>query len=802
MRRTSSPYTIKKGEAISAADLAQRLGGTEKSPGQFMARCPAHADKNPSLAISEQNGSILLHCFAGCRYENIIRQLSFKGITIKNNLDVERSPGLPPGVNRRFKGMLYTAHWTYRDEYGEVIGYVVRYESGAGEKIIIPYFKKESKMWKAGYATHLKNNRPLYNLDKIERASPEEEIFVVEGEKCADTLTKMGIIATTSPGGASAAKKADWGRLAGNKIIIWPDNDKAGKSYAANVFTELVNTGDSDPDIKAVDVDQLGLKEKEDVYDWIRKGHTKKEILDLPLYPVSDYSDLKAIVIEPGEVWKAVDEAEKLLMKANPHAIFQQGNRLVRVLRTPSKGMIGGNEDNIGLTSIVPGYLLDLWNRRLTFLTETGNGLKAVDPPAKVANRYLAKSGQWHVNTLSGLIYAPTLRPDGSVLQRPGYDEKSGVFYCNSGLNIAPLKTDPGKEDAENALKRLRYILQDFPFVSDADESVAIAAILTALIRQSLGTAPLFGFTAPVAGSGKTLLANVISIIATGRQAVVAPHGRDSEEERKHLFAKLLQGKPVLLIDNIERPLSSDVLCAILTAPGNTYSDRILGRSEIVEVPTNVTFLATGNNLTFQGDMTRRALLCTIDPRCENPEAREDFRIKGRLEDFVMDRREGYVKNGLTILKAYANAGKPKQKIPQYGSFEEWSNWVRSALVWLGCADPNLTREKIEQSDPVKTNNRVIVNLWNKIYGNSPMKVSEIVTDCNEAIEEKNIDSDIHELAQMFIEVTRTRGKLLNGSSVGYWLRANKDKIINGYKLTTSPYSAKGTAKTWELLKT
>lgn len=658
---------FKRGEVDSAADLARRLSGQQTSLGQYMALCPAHNDKNPSLAIIQKNGQILLHCFAGCKYDTIVRALDHRGITVNHNTELKRSPGLPDGIFPKFEGKLYVAHWTYRDEQGETVGHVVRFESGAGEKSIIPYFKKEDGKWKAGYSKLTKNNRPLYNLDKIEQAPPEDEIWVVEGEKCADALTELGFVATTSPGGSNAASRADWFPLAGRKVVIWPDKDQAGKQYAANVFKSLIEIGDSDPDIKTVVTDEIDLDEKEDVYDWIEKGYDSKDVLHLPIRQVADYSDFNVVVIEEGEIWKAVDQSETLLMKANPYAIFQQGKRLVRILRTTTKGMQGDEETSVGLTEIRTGYLLDLLNRKLTFLQPTQEGLKAVDPPAKIATRYLEKSGHWHINTLSGLIYAPTLRPDGLMLERPGYDEKSGIFYANTGERFSRLRKDLTKESAESALKRLRYPLRDFPFVKDEDRSVVLAAILTALIRQSVNTAPLFGFTAPVAGSGKTLLANIVSIIATGKQAVVTPHGSDKEEERKQLFSKLLQGKPVFLIDNVERPISSDVLCAILTAPGKTYEDRILGRSEIVEVPTNITFLATGNNLTFQGDMTRRALLCTIDPRCECPEARENFRIRGRLEDHVLQHRERYVRAGLTILKAYVKAGKPKQNIPQYG---------------------------------------------------------------------------------------------------------------------------------------
>lgn len=786
-------------EIDSAAQLARLLDGREISPGQFMALCPAHNDQNPSLAIKQGSQRILLYCHAGCKYQAVIEALEERGTSLDPRMTFKRGKRLPDGISSEWDGKNYVSRWDYRNADGETVGHVVRYESGTGEKEIIPYFKKENGRWKAGFAKEIKDNRPLYNLHKICQASDEEEIWIVEGEKCADALVRIGVVATTSPGGSNAPTKTDWATLASCRIVIWPDKDQAGKVYAANVLRMLLDTGDSDPNIDIVDVDQLDLQDKGDVYDWIEKGHGRTDILYIPRRPARGIFDVGVIEVDQGNIWKAVDQAEELLMRIDPYAVFQRCGMLVRVSKTTHRTMQAREEQSTGLIEVTPNYLLDLFNRKLTFVQLTKDRFKAIDPPAKVANRYLARKGHWRLHPLTGLLYAPTLRPNGSALDKPGYDEKSGIFYDNTGTRFRPLKKDLNKENATRALKRLRTPFQDFPFIGKEDESVALAAVLTALIRQSIGTAPLFGFTAPVAGSGKTLLANIVSIIATGKQAVVAPQGSDKEEDRKHLFAKLLQGNPIVLIDNVERPLSSDVLSMILTAPGGIYSDRILGKSKIVEVPTNITFMATGNNLSFEGDMTRRALLCTIDPKCENPETRSNFKIKGSLESHVHEDRVRYVRAGLTILKAYVEAGKPKLDIPPYGSFEDWSDWVRSALVWLGCEDPNITRKKIEQNDPVKMNLGRILSLWEEIYGTDvAMKTSEIVRDCNKAVENDRHDSPKYELAQAFLEVTRAKGKQLDAATVGRWFRNNKDKIHGGYKIIKSPDSP-GNRAEWML---
>src|SRR5690606_14436707 len=127
------------------------------------------------------------------------------------------------------------------------------------------------------------------------------------------------------------------------------------------------------------------------------------------------------------------------------------------------------------------------------------------------------------------------------------------------------------------ALQTLLGILKDFPFVEAADRSVALAAILTPLIRPSLHTAPLFAFRAAKMGSGKSLLADVASMIATGRPAAVMAQGADENEDKKRMLPILAEGDPVAVIDNIERPFGSAAMCSILTQ--TTWRDRVLGAS-------------------------------------------------------------------------------------------------------------------------------------------------------------------------------------------------------------------------------
>src|SRR5215210_6717020 len=93
----------------------------------------------------------------------------------------------------------------------------------------------------------------------------------------------------------------------------------------------------------------------------------------------------------------------------------------------------------------------------------------------------------------------------------------------------------------------------------------ALSAILTALCRIGLRTAPLHAFSAPTMGTGKSLLADIVSIIATGRAAAVMSQGKNEEEDEKRLLSVLMQGDPIIVVDNVDRPIQGDALCSILT---------------------------------------------------------------------------------------------------------------------------------------------------------------------------------------------------------------------------------------------
>ncbi len=396
------------------------------------------------------------------------------------------------------------------------------------------------------------------------------------------------------------------------------------------------------------------------------------------------------------------------------------------------------------------------------------------DAPAKVAQTYLARVGSWKVPTLIATVQAPTIRPDGAVPDKPGYDFKTGLLFDPGGVEFPPVQSHPTLEHARASLAVLLDLLKGFPFSGLQDTSVALSAILTSLVRRSIKSAPLHAFSAPKMASGKSLLADVVAMIATGKTAAVMPYVDDSNEERKRILAALIGGDAVICVDNIEKPWGSDCLCSVLTQ--EFYQDRLLGVSKNIIVPTCTTWLATGNNITFVGDLTTRVLPCFLDPQTDRPEERK---FKVNLYALVPEKRSTFVQAALTILRGYQAAGRPDVGLKPFGRFEQWSHWVKSALVWVGCADPCLSRERIEATDPIRQQLSILLESWCAIFGRTPVTVNDI----NKQIEGDPEDQAANALKECVEEIAGTQGKKVNTRRFGNRLQKYKMRIERGKRL-------------------
>jgi hypothetical protein len=499
--------------------------------------------------------------------------------------------------------------------------------------------------------------------------------------------------------------------------------------------------------------------------------HDNFDFEGLPVPELTEY--------DPVKMGAVITHAQKQLIEREA-PVFQTGGRLVHPVRFDKRE---AEEDchirlPIGallVRNIAPMRLREYLIEHCAFFKNTQHGAKRIPAPHELVNHILAREDKWDFRVLNGIAEAPTLRSDGSLLQEEGYDERSRLWLDFDDVEFPSIRDKPTRREAEVSLEKIKGLLAEFPFVETStgespSRSVALSAILTALVRRSLHSAPAHGCTAPTPGTGKTLIWDCVAQIATGRSIAAISQGRTQEEDEKRIFAVLLEGASVILIDNVAHPVGGEAICTVLTEP--KYKGRILGESRSAEVSTNALWLITGNNLTFEGDITRRVILCSMDSKRERPEART-FKID--LKRFVPKHRTELVVAGLTILRAHLAAGAPGARaLSPFGSFEQWSQWVRGALVWLGEADPCRTRKYVQADDPAYEAAASLFAAISTDRAGEWFKASDLCTD-------EVQDCSDHTLWNAVQAVTPNAHQ--RQLALGHYLKSQVGRIYNGLRL-------------------
>jgi putative DNA primase/helicase len=612
-------------------------------------------------------------------------------------------------------------------------------------------------------------------------ARPHDVVIVTEGEKAADAAMPLfpKCVATTSANGAKAPGQSDWTPLSGRTVWIWHDHDEPGRKYAASVAKLLKAIA---AEVKTLRIDGEH-PDNWDAADALAEGWTPErgyELVDPAIEfdrapsddsesEPGDATDTRPVIpIIGGELPRMVDAAERALI-ASGQGMYQRDRILVRPIHIPAGEAEGilRRESTTALQAIDATWLVLKLTEVAVFEKWDGRRKRRVkqDCPPKVAQTLLAKVGDWRFKHLRGFIEAPTLRTDGSILESPGYDEKSELLFVPGRWSFPEIPQNPTKDDAASALKKLLDLLAEFPFVTPEDRAVAICELLTGLVRRSFPTAPLFGNDAPTPGGGKSVLGDLASILASGREATCVHFSDDKTENEKRLGAILIEGDPLVMLDEIEEPLQGSMLNSVLTQ--RRINVRILGVSKTAEVSTCTTFIATGNNLALKGaDLVRRTLMCRIDTKMERPDEREFERED--IHAYAKEQRGALVQAALTVLRAYVVAGRPKQDIKRYNGFNGWSNTVRSALVWLGEADPCAGRRRIEEKDEERAALGRVLRAWHAMFNDEAHTIQE-------AIEQKD-----PELTAAFHAVAGERGDI-NRGRLGIWISKFCGRSVNEF---------------------
>lgn len=284
----------------------------------WKARCPVHDDSNPSLSVSEtDDGNTLLHCYAGCDFKAIRDALGLQNNNVNSGMSTLSTSTKPqktrgkegfrrqgggkstfPTANDAVEALKkslgnVSRYWTYHDGNGEPCGVILRWDSANGKDI-----RPVSRNCKGWIIGAMAEPRPLYQLPTLRDA---KRVYITEGEKAADALRSLGIVATTSPHGSESPKKTDWQPLAGKECVILPDNDEPGQKYASKV-ADLLGEVRPLPRIKIVDLPDLPTKG--DAFDFVElrrsTGQTDGDIaMEIEMIVVDSPSETVRPPIDP-----------------------------------------------------------------------------------------------------------------------------------------------------------------------------------------------------------------------------------------------------------------------------------------------------------------------------------------------------------------------------------------------------------------------------------------------------------------------------------------------------------------------
>lgn len=505
----------------------------------------------------------------------------------------------------------------------------------------------------------------------------------------------------------------------------------------------------------------------------------------------------KAIVrVEKGRINEAWRAAEAALIKANC-PVYVRGGMLVmplyRWMDTSEKKADGEYVQTLvaHLTPMNRHQLEDMLAHHAAVIQkfdQRTNRWERIDPPKELVEKLLAV-GHYGLPDVKGIINSPTIRPDGSLLTEPGYDKHTQLWYKPTTDVVEPMTIpeEPSWDEALTALKKLKELFGGFPFETEVDRSVAIAGLMTVVLRGAMEVVPMFFIRAPEAGTGKTYLVNLIGIIATGQMPAAIACTDDEREMEKRLTAAAIEGTPIIHLNNLTFDLKSALLCHIIT-------DKLVGlrlfytNKETYKCDCRgQTVFANGNNVYVEGDLVRRTLTCALDAKMDRPETRT-FDLDP-IEKALKNRRE-ILAAIFTIVRAHIAAGRPKpDNAAKIADFVQWSKFVQHPLMWLKMEDPFKSMEDARKDDPERSALWARIEALKNVFGEGNwFAASDIDNKMKELT--GGIGGAVPRYLDLLVAFSSGRDKF-SSKSISHQLKKDQKRSLNGYRIDVKPDTEK-----------
>lgn len=732
-------------------ELRQRDGG------EWRGRCPIHDGNGPNFSVEPATGRWYCHsaCARGGDVFALERELAGTDFVAARDAVLERIAGsfsgshadsanghAAMGPNGTAGGDTEAAHvrgsmqrdgWRIAAEfpYGPSLR-KVRYEH------TLRMQAGKARPEKTCRWEHFKNGRWLSTLgnlpvplfvnatfhdrDQVSRA------VGFEGEQKALAVDPFGIVGFCFHG---ASDDAAFARLSGIDVVLWPDNDDAGAKLAAKRAKQIAKFAESVRIIKP----PKELGEAGDVMDAIAMGYDGAAVLRLcdaavpysaPVEPEPGNDDPPTILTS-GRLADMTTEAIDSIRRANkPPRLFVRSGRMCTVVRDERGSHMIGDVGEAALRGHMARAAI--WMKPAKPAGKQNDGPTPVPPPLDVVRDLAALPPlEWGFPGLDAITEVSVLRPDGSVVDSPGYDAATLLYFAPTpGLNLS-YHQFPTPRNVEQAVALIDEAIGEFPFSDHASKANAIGCLLTPIIRPAIDApTPLALFDAPAAGTGKSLLAEVVSIIVCGRGASMLTAPKDPDEWGKKVTMALSSGSALTIFDNVSQPLDADALCQALTS--TFVADRIFRTHDQVRLPVKCAWIGTGNNIQVRGDMPRRCYWIRLDAQSSRPFQRNGFRHKD-LRAWVHEHRGELAGALLTLARAWFQAGKPIDPNQiRMGSFEKWAEMVSGILYHAGIPGflANLD-QMFDQADVDALQWEGFLRCLGETFYGEPFLVSEVV---------------------------------------------------------------------------
>ncbi|TFD12890.1 DUF3854 domain-containing protein [Cryobacterium sp. TMT1-2-2] len=387
----------------------------------------------------------------------------------------------------------------------------------------------------------------------------------------------------------------------------------------------------------------------------------------------------------------SLDLLDALIQGSGGVRVFQRDGELVRVRRSRD----GKNQNGVLKASALTRSALrrELLDVVYPYTTPNGSILPAgladalVDLVADHSDRF-----PW----LSGITRSPLVLTDGAVSTTPGYNPENGVFLDLTpdvqGIVVPEHPTDADIAAAAALIRDDLFAMDGvggrdgWAFASEADQTHAIAGLITPVIRANVGKVPMLVFDGIHRGVGKGGCLDVIHRVAFGVPASIQTTPKSDEEMDKRITAKLRVSADTINLDEVQDKdgtsrLDSNSLGAVLTS--EIYEGRKLGTSEVLSLPNMASWYGLGNNVQIPGDMIRRVYTCRLASDRTDLETRDNFRHD--LDSWVPENRAELLRAVLILVRAWYAEGQPEATKPfGFKSFTEWQRVVGGILHHAG----------------------------------------------------------------------------------------------------------------------